>query len=532
VRAVPVIAATAAVIAGLLLARYAYHYFFLYDDFGLFFVADTTPLAKILTTPLIGFYRPLPFVLLKAEMGVFGWNAPAALAACLLAVHAANATLLALLTRDLLRPQSGERKQTVEREQTAEPPSISGGSEATGGKPALLAFALFLISPWATEGFLWASGVFDVVATFGVLLAVLGARRATTAGVGMAAIGAAIAVFSKESGVMVPALVLIAMVIDRPIGRLKTPTALMTIGATLLPLAAYVLTRSSVIGLTKGAYGDFTSLWSPTQAPNVLTYLRAVVWVPMRPPWPPYATLHEGLLRQAFVFLVLPLALWQLARQRHHTRVLAGCLIAACLATVPVMWFGLGPDTTVGGRFAYSPAVWLVVPLAIGVASLCDWLTCDWLSARVMSARTTAPWRQALAAVPCVLAFAYFGASFVYQLDMWTLASRVSQSVMAQVERYRGRSGIALEIQNMPSVSQEGPYILKGYAFHCYRHGHAPPMPPVKAQMQTIKLAWQGQPVSSPSVDPFSDYLYDPPDGLTAESIRLTLAPPAQPAQP
>jgi len=118
-------ALTAAAVA-MLFWQHARGYFFLFDDFALIKIAGTEPASRLLAQPLIGFYRPLPFLLLRAEALTASWNAPATYAGMSLLVHVLNAALCAALTRTFRVPREAP----------------------------MLAACLFLLSPWETEAFL------------------------------------------------------------------------------------------------------------------------------------------------------------------------------------------------------------------------------------------------------------------------------------------------------------------------------------------------------------------------------------------
>lgn len=74
-----------AVAPGILLAaaylRHVFGYFFLFDDFALLSSAREFGVAGIATSPLFGFFRPLPFVLVRAMVRTLGPNAAAFAAA-------------------------------------------------------------------------------------------------------------------------------------------------------------------------------------------------------------------------------------------------------------------------------------------------------------------------------------------------------------------------------------------------------------------------------------------------------------------
>jgi hypothetical protein len=474
------------VIAAAAFVQYARRYFFLFDDFALVHIARSETVSRIVSQPLIGFYRPLPFWVLRGEALAFSWDSPSAYIAVSLLLHAANAALCFLLTR------------------TFNPPRFA---------PALAA-CLFLMSPWATEAFLWVSGRFDVMATFGTLVALLGVRLAVAGrplAFALALGGSLCGLFSKEHAIVLPALAVLAAAADRPLRSLMRPAPLLAIGATAVPVVLYLALRASLLGALQGAYGSFSSLWGQAHVlENVWSYLRAFAWVPSRSAILPQDVTLSAVLRYAFAGVVLPIA--AIALVWRHRRLAAICAGGFLISVVPVSWFGLSSQSTIGGRFAYLPAIWLVIALACGLAAAID----------ALPARVKLP-APLVAGFVLLVTFGYMGASVLYQVELWQLACRLSKTTFEQVERYRGRTGIALEIENMPHISAEGPYVLKAYAFRFYRDGESRPLPPINAHMALVKLAWNGQDVATLGVDPTSDYTAGVPAGLTPEHIRLTL---------
>ncbi len=497
-------------VAGVGLAQYARHYFFLFDDFALIDIARRETLAGIASQPLIGFYRPLPFSALRGEALAFSWDAPAAYIGISLLLHAVNAALCGVLTR------------------TFNPPRFA----------PMLAACLFMLSPWATEAFLWVSGRFDVMSTLGVLSALVGVRLAVTAttsatgaasgasaglGIALAGAGALSGLFSKEQAVVLPVLAMLVAVADtdRPLRTRRTPlmrpAVLLAIGLTALPTVCYLALRANLLGALQGAYGSFATLWRGAHVlANVWSYVRACAWVPTRPAWPPQDISLAVALRDAFVAVVLPVALLSLAWR--HRRLAAICVAAFLVCVAPVSWFGLSSQSTIGGRFAYLPAIWFVMAVAVGLADALDTLP------RATRGKLPAP---LLAVGALLLTFGYLGASLQYQVGLWQLACGLSRSTFAEIEPYRGRRDIALEIENMPHISAEGPYVLKAYAFRLYRTGDArtQPLPPILAHAALVKLAWNGQAVAPLGVDQTSDFVDSTPAGLTPQAVHLRLTP-------
>src|SRR5881394_1758524 len=73
----PTLVAAAALLLVVIDASYARRYFFLFDDFALVGQASTFSVHNIVTSARFGFYRPVVFLLVKAEWWAFSWRHPA-----------------------------------------------------------------------------------------------------------------------------------------------------------------------------------------------------------------------------------------------------------------------------------------------------------------------------------------------------------------------------------------------------------------------------------------------------------------------
>lgn len=514
-RAAAIVLAAATLTALALLGNYARHYFFLFDDFALVELARTLTARQILSQPLIDYYRPLPFLLLRAETFLFGWDHPAGYLAINLLFHVVNAGLCGWLTWLL-------SSQRAPASAGAASVSAAGAPGAVGAEAVIAAgaaFVLVLASPWATEAFLWASGVFDLLATLGVLTALIGVRltvqwpRQAMTGVALAAVGTLVAAFSKENAVVIPALAVVAVLVDRPLRTLLDKMTFAALIACSLPVLLYLAVRASLLGMLSGAYGELGSLWrQATLFWNIYTYARAQVWLPIWPASPPSSIDLVHVLRVTVGLLLMPLIALLLAVTRP--RLLAAAIVAFLIATAPVCWFGLIADSTVAGRYAYLPEILLAIAMAVGLARAC---ALTW----------TLPLPSPTTVLPLAVVLLYVMTSMWYQVDVWTGASGMAQRMMAQLEPYRGRRDVALELENMPYMFVEGPFVVKAYAFKFYRDDGQQPLPPVKAHRWTIKYAWNSQPLDATGIDPTSDYLDRPPTGLTEQTVRFRLTPEA-----
>jgi hypothetical protein len=101
VRAVSVAAAVAACVAMILLTWHVWRYFFLYDDFALVAIAGGTSWKTLATTPQIGFFRPLPFLVMRAEFGLVQKGHASAYAFGALVIHFVNSAVVGVLARKI-----------------------------------------------------------------------------------------------------------------------------------------------------------------------------------------------------------------------------------------------------------------------------------------------------------------------------------------------------------------------------------------------------------------------------------------------
>jgi hypothetical protein len=256
------------------------------------------------------YYRPLPMAcwwLLARLGGGRAWVC--ALWALLL--HATAAALTGLLARRL----------------------------GLGARAALVAAAVFLAAPGPREAASWYAASTDLMATVGVLGAVLCALRGTRAGyVGSLALAAA-AYLSKESALVLPVLLILAELLVA--GRRSLARALPHLALALLYLAA----RFAILHGPGGAGDEAAPPWA--RALQITSGLvHALVGEHEAPPavlWP----LGIGTL------------LWGAWGARRDRR-LVFALLWSLLALAPLGAAGW----VVGARYFYLPAVGLAVLLA------------------------------------------------------------------------------------------------------------------------------------------------------------------------
>src|SRR6266540_1397727 len=244
-----------------LLARHVFDYFFLFDDFALVGQAGGTPWRTLFTTTQIGFFRPLPFLILRSEFLIFGWTFSFVYALDAALIHCTNAVLVGLLAREL----------------------------RFGRLAWITAGMLFGVSASAGEGYFWVSAVFDRFCTLGVLIALISAircmfartiaRQCGWATLGVA--GATLALLSKESAVVLPALI-VTMGANSS-GR-RWRSLLFYAGVLTVAVGILLIWRERLLPNLGGAYGQMPSLFAHASVGrNLWLYLRAIWHVPL--PW-------------------------------------------------------------------------------------------------------------------------------------------------------------------------------------------------------------------------------------------------------
>jgi hypothetical protein len=427
-RAVSGAAAAAGCVAVTLLIWHASHYFFLYDDFALVAIAGGSSWKTLATTPQIGFFRPLPLLIMRAEFGLVQWASASAYAYEALVIHVANAALVGVLAARI-----GLRRPL-----------------------AFTAAVLFLLSAASGEGYFWLSSTFDRLCVLGTLIALVAGvsvvsattNRAFWAWASAALLGSAVALLSKESGVVLPALSLATFVMAGiPVRR----RAMSYVGLQAALVLSLLIYREHVLPGLGGAYGELGSLWGQANVPaNLISYARSIVHLPL--PWHDTTWLIGRLAATAIVLSAAGWFVILVALGVRRPTVLAGALVGALAAIVPVAWVRVLPGTTASGRLLYLPGIFVALLPALALDF--DEST----SRRVLFSFTTV----AVIVILCVQA-----ASVLYQARIWRLASDLSFLAMEEMRPY-GKFDRPLYVENMPAFFIEGPFVLKDYAFPLY----------------------------------------------------------------
>ena len=402
------------------------HYFFLFDDFALVDLAEGTSLSSIFTSPLFGFYRPVVFLSVKLLALNFGWNTPMGYALVLSLIHGLNGVMLGLILRSL------------------------GSSRLT----TLSAAALFLLSPWSSEGYSWVSALFDSLALLFFLLAVLFyvrfPDRRSWLSLAVPAASLLMALFCKENMVIfLPAFFLARAALGRT--RLSRKSGLEFL--LFVSIAAlYLAIRGSVVGTLGGSYGHLPGLLARADIPhNFGRYVLTLFWVGGKS-FPGALVLS---LMYAFFAIIAVIAAFV-----GRTRAAAALFLMFAISLVPVSWTSTRLTTSDAGRLLYAPAIFFCALAGVG-------LQC--LSTAV--ARGRRPAQKWVFGGAVLLALAGAAASAVYQANIWRYACGLSKRTVAYVLRSAHDANKDLYIRNLPFLFIEGPFILKSYAFPIYaRH--------------------------------------------------------------
>jgi hypothetical protein len=176
-----------------------------------------------------------------------------------------------------------------------------------------------------------------------------------------------------------------------------------------------------------------------------------------------------GPLAAASMALLLATALFL------RRRTAAWLVPAALLPLLPVLWLGLSPGTSGGGRVLYLPGVLLSLLAGLGV------------EVSVAGRRVGLRW-TGVGAAAVVLTTAV--SSLHTQAAIWAQASQLSRATIQAFRPYVGTEH-AIHIDNLPFWFEEGPYVIKSYAFGYYYFPAA--VPPVSATALTL-VSVEGRP--------------------------------------
>ncbi len=404
---------------------------FLSDDF--------VHVARILAAGPFGlwsgggeFLRPLVSLSLALDLAVWG-PSPVPFHLHNVLVHALNGVLVGLLAASLARRV--------------------GGAAAGGDPPrriGWLAGGLFLVAPCHAESVTWISGRTDLYAALFVLLALLtwaahlDRPRLWLAALSAAAYGLALA--SKESAIVTPAL----LVVLRPGRRPEGPTgldgllvAVRTAWPHLALTVVYLAVRLLV--LDHPWRGPLSAAPEAARSARLaavhLVKLAGAEW-PARlaaTHWPVRDEPWLVALLTVIPLAVLGVAMWLGLRRRPDVRpVVAVAAVSAGLALLPVLHLPTRLLTTESDRFLYLPSAFAAVGMAAVLTSL---------------ARTARAWRMASCGALVV------GAALLWWANgAWQHAGELARAVVAAAAEVAGEH--ELLIAAVPD-NIRGAYILR-----------------------------------------------------------------------
>ena len=422
--------AATALLVLLAFVRHASHAFFLFDDFALVALASDHGFLDFVGGPYIGFYRPAGFWVLRGLWLLFGWSHPVGYVLASVGLHVANAALVFLLAR-----------------------GIEYGRTGAG----LAAIAFIAYAP-AAEAVFWTSAVFDRVATLGLLLglySVVVAGRASSKRMAMIGIlgslaGVSLAILAKETGFVMPAVVVIQTFL---LLRASVAKAAGLIACCASAAGLLLFLRSLEMPVLEGAYGNWMTLvGNAPLARNLWSGLMAAV----HPPLPRY-DLQVLALPAVNASGWLVAVCWGLAwftAALSNWRLVLTWSLSWALLFVPVVWTTLIPGSSAAGRFLYAPGVCAALILAYALAES------DLRRSRLRL--ITLIGRVAGAVVLSMSAV-----SIGYQAAIWSDAAKISNSSVQQLRQFENYAG-TVYITNLPFWYEQGPYVIKDYAFRQY----------------------------------------------------------------
>jgi hypothetical protein len=430
-------------------AAHARAYFFLLDDFVIVGEASARAVSRIFREPVVNFYRPAMYVWTKLEFALFGWSHPGAYAALSLVLHSVCSVLTGALVLVL-----GEDRKT-----------------------AVIAAALFLISPWATEPYLWVSGGFDLIATMGILAALTlglafwqstGTLR-TMSALAAGGCAAVLGLLAKEIGVLAPVMLVASIAAVHGLRGFRRPRAIVYAMSLLALTAVYLTYREQRLPGLGGGYGSLQSLLQKSSlAVSAFSYLRALITFP----FPDHVRLLGMSLVDAAGMLfgsTTVFVVWHAFRARWRLALLGAIGIVAAIA--PVIWVTLIKGSSSGNRFLYFAGTWFAMLLALGLRRL---------ETRAVSDRA----RLVHALATIIIVGTALG-SVVHQARIWRRASSLSHAAIEQAEGLAGGSQ-GIFIENLPMLFADGPYVMNELAFLYYFKGTN--YPPVRARSMGLKF--------------------------------------------
>jgi hypothetical protein len=316
--------------------------------------------------------------------------------------------------------------------------------EANG--PALVAFAVFVLSPLQAEAVLWASGLQDALWTFFLLAALTcytAAPRLTFRAASSTTALVALALLCKEPAVC---FLILLPAADGFLFRWRRGPALLPAYASFaVTSGAYLLLRAAVVPMEAGYF-----------VPPSRYFLTKFVTAPYRvfvQPWNASAITWPGVLACALTALVAVLVFRAVVHQRTGTRLLVGPAVIL-LSTLPVYSYFFVSAELAGARYLYFAAFgWALLVAELSLPAISSGRALGVTIAALALGLTAllhvnlAPWRVA--------------GAFVDYLAAGIRAGRPPDTL---VQEWQRRTGIALTVEGGVPRSYRGVGIfINGY---------------------------------------------------------------------
>jgi hypothetical protein len=310
---------------------------------------------------------------------------------------------------------------------------------------------LFLLFPAHLEAVAWCAGIQDVLMTTGVLGSIL-AATVSGAALSMAALIASL--FSKETAVAAPVLMVLS-------NRQRWRVAL----GALAVAGAYAVWRIATRPLTEG----YAAAPSPYMLKELLVRPFATLTVPFQAArlgaWPWLGTLLVGGLA-----LLIVRAAWAWRGNRRRIWMASALALWVFVGVAPVYSMFDVSGTLEGSRYVYLPAAgWSML-----------------IAALLMPARSRRG--LGLVAAVCVIGLAGVRMNFV----PWTSAARMRDEVLAAAARAKAAGCTAIWIPNVPDAVH-GAYV--------FRNGLAEAVAPVALSSSAPPECWISVPFSADPID-------------------------------
>jgi hypothetical protein len=458
--------------------------FFVFDDYAHLDAVRSLPMTSFFGAPIVGLFRPLTLLAMKAQFVCFGW-APSGYAAVTALLNLSNAVLFAFVLRSF-----GEN-ETVR----------------------WLAAAFFLVFPPANETHVWFGCQFDLLCVSGFLVylflsaaalrdGIVGGKRLLFSSLAGGAL--LLSLLTKEIALAAPLFLAVLATRRRGLPAIAPLRRVLALAAaSMIPLGAFVALRTAAMPLNNSHYGAPLQLFRDAPLlPHLRRYVAAMFSFPYfgASPWAAVFAHGAGLLALVAVLLGLRVA---------GARGGAGLCAASIAFLAPVLWMDITPGSAVGGRLVYAAALPIALLFGLGAASV----------VAAVQESSSARDHRTLPVAGALLLGAFFGGAGLSEFSLqryWGDAFTLARSVMGQIERLPARPNVF--VRNLPRQFSNGPYVFKCYAFPIYLATRAGGRPAFRCDAVDVERRGKEIIEAGPrESDVYSSYREARPDELAVE---------------